>query len=392
MNSGYDFPIFVSSTDYNLIDFRAELKDFLDGLGYRTILSSAEGFPDQTPNLAPWESCLPILDKCLMVILVVDGRYGTLFEWPGYEKIIGKDRISPTHGEYRYSRAKEKRMLIFIRECLMNDYQRYREALKSKVGAPKAEVLAAVKNELFLPRTIDFETLQFIEEIKTQQPIPWIRTFRNVTEVKHEVRRQLLNELARFFIDRECQLQELIRRFSNALQDSTPEQRQEILQKIGYTKGLIEEVEVKTKIIEESKGQIETKEKEIERLAKEKEKNREQIGKLEKEKNDLQTRVGQLERENASKLSPLSSQPAFIPQHNPNFAQYGTGLADQTDPTCQNCGRQLSTWLISGHPNFCPGCNRVLCDNCFGFTTNGNCSSCNGNTNYFASLPISSGD
>ena len=53
-SSGYTFPIFISSTDYNLKDLRAELARFLSELGYKPILSSFEGFPDSSPKLEPW--------------------------------------------------------------------------------------------------------------------------------------------------------------------------------------------------------------------------------------------------------------------------------------------------------------------------------------------------
>src|SRR4051812_19252892 len=74
--SELDFPIFISSTDYNLMDLRAELDQHLRSLGYHPILSSSEGFHDSTPSLEPWESCLPTLESCFVVVLVIDGRYG----------------------------------------------------------------------------------------------------------------------------------------------------------------------------------------------------------------------------------------------------------------------------------------------------------------------------
>jgi len=74
--SEYQFPIFISLPEYNLIDLRAELAHILNVLGYRPILSSSEGFPDKTRKLQPWKSCLPVLNHCFVIIIIIDNRYG----------------------------------------------------------------------------------------------------------------------------------------------------------------------------------------------------------------------------------------------------------------------------------------------------------------------------
>lgn len=289
-------------------------------------------------------------------------------EWKNFEKILGTDKISPTHGEYRFARIQGKRILIFIRQTLMNDYQRYREVLKAQASNMKRdEMLAAAKEKLFLPKNVDFETLHFIEEIKTTKPIPWIREFHNVTEVKREVHRQLLNELARWFIDRECQLQDLIGRFSIALEKSTPEQRQDILSQIGYTKELIDEIELKNTTIAESRTQIAEKDKEIENLAKEKEKNRQQIDDLENKKDELVRRVGELQQQKTGLLiggsgsTPTDILAALSGVSNPSLS---TSLGQEY---CEKCGTNLSAgrFFSFSTPRKCPKCLRTLCNSCY---------------------------
>ena len=129
-SSEYTFPIFVSSTDYNLKDLRAELAKFLCELGYKPILSSAEGFPDSSPKLEPWESCLPVLDRSFVTILIIDGKYGIPLKWPNYQELFLDKQVSPTHGEYIYAHKNKKRMLVFIRQEVMIHYQSYRTCLK----------------------------------------------------------------------------------------------------------------------------------------------------------------------------------------------------------------------------------------------------------------------
>ena len=129
-SSEYPFPIFISSTDYNLKDFRAELSRFLKELGYKPILSSADGFPDNSPKLQPWESCIPVLEKCFVMILVIDGRYSVALKWPNLKNIFGDRKVSPTHGEYLFAHKQHKRMLVFIRKEVATFYQSYRKVCK----------------------------------------------------------------------------------------------------------------------------------------------------------------------------------------------------------------------------------------------------------------------
>jgi hypothetical protein len=240
-----------------------------------------------------------VLEKCLVVILIVDGRYGTPLEWNNFKEVFGAEKLSPTHGEYRYARHKKKRLLIFIRESLMNDYGRYREAIKEQKVKEPCENL---KKQLFLPAHINFDALRFIEEIKTQPQVPWVRIFRDVTEVKREVHRQLLNELARWFVERENKMLELIGQFSRALEVASPEQRQEILKQIGFTKDLIDAVEEKSESIAEAKLDLDEKENAIQKLGKEKAINHLRISELESEISALKARIKSLSRENTENI------------------------------------------------------------------------------------------
>lgn len=115
-SSEYGFPIFISSTDYNLIDLRAELAKYLSDLGYKPILSSSDGFHDNSPELEPWESCLQVLQSAYVMVLVIDGKYGTTFEWKNFSHIIEDKKISPTHAEYLFAHKSKMRMLVFIRK------------------------------------------------------------------------------------------------------------------------------------------------------------------------------------------------------------------------------------------------------------------------------------
>lgn len=254
-SSEYHFPIFISSPEYNLIDLRAELARYLCELGYRPILSSADGFPDRSPELQPWEACLPVLENCFVIVLIIDGRYGQKLKWPYYAKLFNEKDLSPTHGEYLYAQILKKRMLVFIREEIQSFYQIYRNGLKNLKPEETKETLKKL-----LPNYVDYETMEFVGEVKTQIPIPWIKTFKNVTDIKIEIQKKLLNELAEVFMLKDRHIDTVINAFNKVVDELTPEKKKEILGKINITKNISDleiEIEEKNKELEQLKNNLE---------------------------------------------------------------------------------------------------------------------------------------
>src|SRR5688572_28361502 len=113
-------------------------------MGYRPILSSAEGFHDSSPTLSPWESCLEVLHTCPLMVLVIDNKYGSPLEWPNFANEIKGKSVSPTHAEYLFAHFHRKRLLVFIRENILTHYQTYRTALKRHKGN-KGKTLKALR-------------------------------------------------------------------------------------------------------------------------------------------------------------------------------------------------------------------------------------------------------
>lgn len=250
MTSHLDLPIFISSTNYNLIDLRGELKDFLNKIGYRAILSSDEGFHDRSPDLHPWESCLPVVDDCPVVIVVIDGRYGTPLKWPHYKEVMGERQLSPTHGEFIYARAKKKRLMVFIRASLIADYERYRQAKKLEKDDKR------VKAKLYLPGFVDFETLKFVEDVKTGEPICWFRSFNDVTDIKREVQHQLLNELALAFRRVQTQVVGSLHLLAMGIESLPPNQKAKLLESIGVPEPTIADLRSRATEIQTLKEEI----------------------------------------------------------------------------------------------------------------------------------------
>lgn len=384
-SSEYAFPIFISSTDYNLKDFRAELARFLSELGYRPILSSAEGFPDNSPKLEPWESCIPVLQQAFVMILVIDGKYGYPLKWPNCGELFAEKEVSPTHGEYLYAQHHGKRMLVFIRSEVMTFYQSYRRAMKA-CDERKEDAEKILKSTL--PEYIEFKTLQFIHEIKTTKPIPWIREFNDITSVKKEVQKKMLNELAEIFLVKNMHLETIVQSFNKVLASMSLGEQKNVLEKINGAKDLIvsaEKMEIYQRELSELKVALdETKVSNVKEKAKYEKKIaqlKNDILELEKDTlesttNQFYIRDGGIRVGNPRYLDSSSFiASGFQVGNNSGFVVSGDIPAMFSLQKCENCHKPptltltSSKSLLNGHYlRTCPGCDRYLCNDCWPFT------------------------
>jgi hypothetical protein len=226
----------------------------LSSLGYNPVLSSSEGFADYSPELQPWESCLQVLDTCPIMVLVIDGKYGSRLDWPMYKDEI-KEKASPTHAEYLHAHARHKRMLVFVREQLMGHYESYRRVLKDSSNDAEATRKAL---EPTLPKFVEYDVLPFLAEVKTTRPVPWISTFRDVTEIKSELQKKLLNQLAEVFLLKEKHMEVVVRHFGEVIDALPEEQRVQVLKGIGATRQLMEEIAVRSRELADARAELRT--------------------------------------------------------------------------------------------------------------------------------------
>jgi hypothetical protein len=404
-SSEYGFPIFISSTDYNLIDLRAELAKYLSDLGYKPLLSSSAGFHDNFPELEPWESCLQVLQSAYVMVLVIDGKYGTTFEWKNFTHFIEDKKVSPTHAEYLFAHKSNMRMLVFIRKELLTYYQIYRTAIKNSKGdREKAKQNLVVS----LPSHIEYKTLEFIEEVKTTRPIPWIKPFENVTEIKQEIQKKMLNELAELFLFKNKHLESVVNAFSRALVDLPNDKRKEILEQIGATKELKIEIESQTEeisVLKKKNEKLQTelieKSNELEVALKENKKKsivlQKKVENLNEEIYTINKRIKSHELINANYLisgsttpsiafSTMGSSPGIYGGIPSSLYSTSLKIGNMGDPiypsigarspllsvtnSCQKCHSITfsSAHSIINSLKTCSDCNRQLCNNCFNGT------------------------
>ena len=274
-----------------------------------------------------------------------------------------------------FAHQKKMRMLVFIRREVLTHYQSFRTALQ-RAGHERQ----VVKENLgkTLPGNIDFEALEFIHEVKTTTPIPWIKPFENVIDVKREVKKKMLNELAEVFLFRNKHLETVIAGFSSVLHDLPAEKRSQILEKVLPVEWK-EKVEKNTEVIRSQKEEMDKllKERqgmsdELQKAKKDSEENfslKEKIQRVSSELNMLRSSVWDKERDNANILSgSTSTYDIFIGHSNtkkplefaPPKAETVASLFLK-NTKCENCGAPLLIQALTT----CANCKKSLCEKCF---------------------------
>lgn len=155
--------VFVSSTCYDLGQVRADIREFIESLGFKAVLSEYNSFPID-PNAGTIDNCLRNIDNFAdILVLIIGGRHG-------YEDESGK---SVTNLEYLRARAKQIPIYVFIDKKVHSILPIWRDNpsmdFKSVVQTPK----------LF----------EFINQIITGDNI-WVFSFEHAQEITDTLRKQ----------------------------------------------------------------------------------------------------------------------------------------------------------------------------------------------------------
>jgi len=123
--------VFISSTYYDLKHIRNGLEEFIDGMGYESVLFESGDIPFQH-DAALTESCYEEVEKCHMLVLIIGGRYGSKAEANAdaepksdleamYEKFN-----SVTKKEYEKARDRGIPLFIFVEKGVRSEYETYK--------------------------------------------------------------------------------------------------------------------------------------------------------------------------------------------------------------------------------------------------------------------------
>lgn len=163
INMGRIPSIFVSSTCYDLSQVRADLKLFIEHMGFEPILSEYNSFP-LDPNLGTVENCLrAVKERADILVLIVGGRYG-------YQTDCGK---SITNLEYLHAKAKGIPVYVFVAKSILSMLQFWKDN-------PEGNFSSVVDS----PKLFEFvETLCGVDNV-------WVHAFENAQEIIDALRKQ----------------------------------------------------------------------------------------------------------------------------------------------------------------------------------------------------------
>jgi len=94
--------IFLSSTCFDLIDLRAEVKSALEDIGYTVYISEASDFPVDN-KISTYDNCLSVVRQCDIYLLIIHTRYGSPYRGTTEIKLpdeFSGEEISVTVAEY----------------------------------------------------------------------------------------------------------------------------------------------------------------------------------------------------------------------------------------------------------------------------------------------------
>jgi hypothetical protein len=173
--------IFISSTCYDLIDLRAELKEYISSLGLTPVLSDHSETKFSTfANENSIETCLTNLRSCDVVIIILSQRYGPSLKKAGFPD------YSATHLEYLEAKKENKKIIFFIRDRTEADYKIY----KKHGDINNLDWIGRNANDIKIFNIIDSH-----KALNNDNNNNWYWTFKNSIEVKQRLKIDLEKEI-----------------------------------------------------------------------------------------------------------------------------------------------------------------------------------------------------
>ena len=154
----------VSSTFYDLRQIRDDLRQFIEGLGYRPLLSEHPSFPID-PDATTIENCRRRVEQDAdVLVLVIGGRYGSIDATPNK---------SVTNLEYTSARHKRIPIYVFIDPQVL-----------ALLPLWKRNQAADFSEQVDSPRLFEF-----IEHVRTVDAV-WMNEFRIACDITDALRTQ----------------------------------------------------------------------------------------------------------------------------------------------------------------------------------------------------------
>jgi len=177
--------IFISSTYYDLKHLRSSLENFVDSLGYESILSE-KGNIAYTPEIPLDESCYREVQNADLFILIIGGRYGS--ETSKHQKKPNRGFFeryeSITKSEYASAILRDIPTYILIESNVHSEYQTF---LKNKdnedivyAHVDSVNVFYLIEHILSQPRNNPIHTFERFSDIEFWLKEQWAGLFKEL--------------------------------------------------------------------------------------------------------------------------------------------------------------------------------------------------------------------
>lgn len=173
--------VFISSTCYDLVDLRAELKVVLEDAGLKPVMSDETDHFEISGRADSIETCLANVRSSDVFVCVLSQRYGPSLKGSGYPD------ISATHLEYREAKDLSLPIYMFVRDRLEGEHALARKHRKKhgSLDGFQTRWVPSGSHQLF-----DFldEHLALIKGASTTN---WYTTFSTSIDLKERIQQQL---------------------------------------------------------------------------------------------------------------------------------------------------------------------------------------------------------
>jgi len=179
--------IFVSSTYYDLKHIRSSLDNFIETLGYDSILFE-KGDIAFSPDIALDESCYKEIESANVFVLIIGGRYGSAAssEEKKPQRNMFEQYNSVTRREYEAALSRDIPTYILIEQNVYSEYQTFlRNATNDTIQyahVDSTNIFKLIQEILNKPRNNPIRTFERFSDIEIWLREQWAGLFRELLQ------------------------------------------------------------------------------------------------------------------------------------------------------------------------------------------------------------------
>jgi len=192
--------VFVSSTFYDLKHIRSSIENFIDTLGYESILSE-KGAIAYNPDIPLDESCYREVHSCDIFVLIIGGRYGSPASSEAkMDSTSFYDRYeSITKLEYENANSRDIPTYILIEKSVYAEYETFKRNRDNKTinyaNVDSVNIFAFIDKILSQTRNNPIYQFEKHVEIESWLKLQWAGLFKDL--IQNRKTQAEINELSK---------------------------------------------------------------------------------------------------------------------------------------------------------------------------------------------------